>query len=93
MLNPWDKDYSEKRIFYHQLIVKQMDEIWDIVLFDGEEIINCCAIPKSMYDAIIDQICFHIADDVMRARERFPYNDFFNSLFYRCKKYCQAKEV
>ena len=37
-------------------LISKIDGIWDEVLFDGDETINCCAIPDEMLCSIKEQI-------------------------------------
>lgn len=52
-------DYNKAWYDYLDLkreAIKKLNDIWDIILFDGFEIINCCAIPKEMHETILSQI-------------------------------------
>lgn len=87
-----DKDRNQIYDFVKE-IRKEINSIWDEVLFDGDEIINCCAIPKEMHESIIKQIvevieCKLYALEV--TLERTPncglLGDFFGGKIYKYYK-------
>ena len=64
-------------------IHKKIDAIWNEVLFDGEEIINCCEIPYEMYLCIIEQIMEVLFDEFSVIYSNYSFNNLNHVFFHK----------